>query len=223
MNMQCWGMAFGPEMVIKAGLAGMKVLETPVTLRRDLPGRAPHLRPWRDGWTNLKLICTYAPNYMFRWPGVILILAGLWSLLRLSFSPTSEATVFGIAVGNHAAILSGFVLVLGIQLVLISQFLRYYIPLFRLEVIAKRYARDLASRRRQPEFFLIAGASVALVGVALIGAISYRWVQLGLVNPTAIPVFTFGGVFVIAGAGLMFHSLLMSSIIDDYRYRGYLR
>ena len=222
MNMQSWGMAFGPEMVIKAGLAGMKVMETPVTLRKDLPGRVPHLRPWRDGWTNLKLICSYAPNYTFRWPGLILIGLGLWSLLRLTFSPTSETALFGIAVGNHAAILSGFLLVLGVQLVLISQFLRYYIPLFRLEVIAKRHARELTARARQPEFFMISGASVGLVGLLLIGATFYRWVKLGLVNPEAIPVFTFGGVFLVTGAGLIFHSLLMGSIIDDYKYRGYL-
>src|SRR5260370_12895653 len=49
------GMEFASEMVIKAALAHMRIVDIPITLRRD--GRAshgPHLRPWRDGCRHLR-------------------------------------------------------------------------------------------------------------------------------------------------------------------------
>lgn len=44
------GMEFASEMVIKAALKHERIAEEPVTLAPDLRDRAPHLRPWRDGW-----------------------------------------------------------------------------------------------------------------------------------------------------------------------------
>ena len=47
------GMEFASEMVIKASLRKMRVVQVPATLSVDLRDRAPHLRPWRDGWRHL--------------------------------------------------------------------------------------------------------------------------------------------------------------------------
>jgi len=44
------GMEFASEMVIKASLREFAIAQVPATLSVDLRDRAPHLRPWRDGW-----------------------------------------------------------------------------------------------------------------------------------------------------------------------------
>ena len=49
MDLRTTGMEFASEMVIKAKLMGMKIVEVPATLSRDGRSRPPHLRPYRDG------------------------------------------------------------------------------------------------------------------------------------------------------------------------------
>ena len=43
------GMEFASELLINALQAGAKVVEVPITLRRDRSNRQPHLQTWRDG------------------------------------------------------------------------------------------------------------------------------------------------------------------------------
>ncbi len=68
------GMEFASEMVIKAALLKMKMIEVPATLSRDLRDRAPHLRPLRDGWRHLRYLCMLSPTWMFGIPGAAALL-----------------------------------------------------------------------------------------------------------------------------------------------------
>ncbi len=43
------GMELASELVVRGICLGMRVLQVPTTLRAGVPGRKPHLRPWRDG------------------------------------------------------------------------------------------------------------------------------------------------------------------------------
>ena len=56
MRLESGGMELASEMVVKAARARMRVAEVPIILYPDARGRRPHLRPWRDGWRNLKLL-----------------------------------------------------------------------------------------------------------------------------------------------------------------------
>lgn len=61
LNLNCDGIEFASAMVIKASLAELRRIEILTTLRKDPPGRKPHLRTWRDGWRYLKIyafLCT---------------------------------------------------------------------------------------------------------------------------------------------------------------------
>lgn len=70
------GMEFASEMVIKAALLEIKMTEVPATLSRDLRDRAPHLRPWRDGWRHLRYLFMLSPTWVFGVPaGIALLLA----------------------------------------------------------------------------------------------------------------------------------------------------
>jgi len=56
MELRSTGMEFATEMVIKAGLGGLRISEIPVELRPDGRDRASHLRTWRDGWRHLQFM-----------------------------------------------------------------------------------------------------------------------------------------------------------------------
>lgn len=108
------GMEFASEMVVKAQLAGLKVIEVPTTLAPDRRSRAPHLRSWRDGWRHLKFLLTFAPKWLFLYPGAALIAAGLCGLLALLPSDQSIGTLrFGV----HSLLFSATAMLIGFQLV----------------------------------------------------------------------------------------------------------
>ncbi|MGZ4815178.1 MAG: glycosyltransferase family 2 protein [Terriglobales bacterium] len=77
MDLRSTGMEFASEMVVKAGLMGMQIVEVPTTLSPDGRSRAPHLRTWRDGWRHLRFLLMYSPRWLFLYPGLAMILAGM--------------------------------------------------------------------------------------------------------------------------------------------------
>jgi glycosyltransferase involved in cell wall biosynthesis len=77
MDLRTTGMEFASEMVIKATLLKMDIREVPTTLDKDGRSRPPHLRPWRDGWRHLRFMLLFSPNWLFLYPGVLLMLAGI--------------------------------------------------------------------------------------------------------------------------------------------------
>lgn len=112
-----FGMEFASEMVIKAALLRMRVTEVPATLLPDLRDRAPHLRPWRDGWRHLRYLFMLSPTWVFGVPGALCLgLAGVIfavALLHL-LGVFTGATMFGtswtiiagfLATGGHLALI----------------------------------------------------------------------------------------------------------------------
>jgi hypothetical protein len=73
------GMEFASEMVIKASLRRLRIVQTPATLSVDLRERAPHLRPWRDGWRHLRYLVMLSPTWAFGAPA--LLATGLSTLI----------------------------------------------------------------------------------------------------------------------------------------------
>jgi glycosyltransferase involved in cell wall biosynthesis len=77
MELRTTGMEYASEMVIKATLLGMKIVEVPTTLSPDGRSRPPHLRPWRDGWRHLRFMLLLCPRWLFLVPGLLLMILGL--------------------------------------------------------------------------------------------------------------------------------------------------
>ena len=73
------GMEFASEMVVKASLQKLRIDEVPATLSPDLRERAPHLRPWRDGWRHLRLLLLFSPRWLFLYPGIFLLVLYIFS------------------------------------------------------------------------------------------------------------------------------------------------
>ncbi len=87
------GMEFASEMVIKAALLKVRMTEIPATLSHDLRDRAPHLRPFRDGWRHLRYLFMLSPTWVFGVPALVAL--------------TIAATIFLFGLGHYTQILSG--------------------------------------------------------------------------------------------------------------------
>jgi glycosyltransferase involved in cell wall biosynthesis len=77
LELQTTGMEFASEMVVKATIKKLRIAEVPTTLSPDGRSRPPHLRSWRDGWRHLRFLLLYSPRWLFLYPGLLLMIAGL--------------------------------------------------------------------------------------------------------------------------------------------------
>lgn len=55
-NLNCMGMEFASEMLIKGAKCNLKIKEIPINFYKDKRGRKPHLRAFRDGMRHLKIL-----------------------------------------------------------------------------------------------------------------------------------------------------------------------
>jgi glycosyltransferase involved in cell wall biosynthesis len=110
-DLRTTGMEFASEMVIKATLMRMRIVEVPTTLSPDGRSRPPHLRPWRDGWRHLRFMLLFSPRWLFLVPGAVLMLAGFLVGALLMRGPMRVGgVVFDVDTLLYAALatLSGF-------------------------------------------------------------------------------------------------------------------
>ncbi|WP_333711850.1 glycosyltransferase family 2 protein [Yoonia sp.] len=132
------GMEFASEMVIRATLFGLDIREVPTTLKPDGRSRPPHLRSWRDGWLHLKLLLTFAPYWLFYYPGLILFAVGAVAFLALMVGPIQIGDVsFDIA----TMILASALILTGFQMVCFHVLTRIFAVRFNLLPSSPRYAR----------------------------------------------------------------------------------
>ncbi len=87
LQLRTTGMEFASEMIVKAALLKMKIVETPVVLYPDKRNQPSHLRPWRDGWRHLRFLLLYSPYWLFMVPGIVLMLLGIVGSVTLIAGP----------------------------------------------------------------------------------------------------------------------------------------
>jgi glycosyltransferase involved in cell wall biosynthesis len=109
LDLQSPGMEFASEMVVKATLGGLTVVQVPTRLSRDGRSRPPHLRAWRDGWRHLRFLLLYSPRWLFFYPGLAMLLVGaaLGSVLTFTDVTVGPAT---LSIGT-LAVCAGLVLI----------------------------------------------------------------------------------------------------------------
>jgi hypothetical protein len=117
------GMEFASEMVVRAALERLKVVEVPTTLSPDGRSRPPHLRTWRDGWRHLKFLLTFSPRWLFLYPGTILSLAGL-TLVALLFR--GPVWVGGVGFETKSFMAGCLCLLVGVQSLTFALMVRRY-------------------------------------------------------------------------------------------------
>jgi hypothetical protein len=113
------GMEFASEMVVRATVDGLHIVEVPATLSPDGRSRPPHLRSFRDGWRHLRFLLLLSPRWLFLYPGAAMMVAGLASMLWLLPSPR---TLFGLGLGVNTILYSAAAIVCGFQAVMFAIF-----------------------------------------------------------------------------------------------------
>jgi glycosyltransferase involved in cell wall biosynthesis len=108
------GMEFASEMVVRAALAGYRIVEVPTKLSKDGRSRPPHLRTWRDGWRHLRFLLLYSPRWLFLIPGLGLFAFGLLTACVLLPGPVR---IGRIGLDIHTFIVACVSMLLGLQLV----------------------------------------------------------------------------------------------------------
>jgi glycosyltransferase involved in cell wall biosynthesis len=88
LDLDCPGMEFASEMVVKATLNRLRVTEIPTILSKDGRSRRPHLRSWRDGWRHLRILLRLSPRRPLLYAGLILLGLGLTGMALLVVGPT---------------------------------------------------------------------------------------------------------------------------------------
>jgi hypothetical protein len=160
MELRTTGMEFASEMVVKASLLGMRVEEVPVTLSPDGRSRPPHLRSWRDGWRHLRFLLLYSPRWLFLYPGIAMMIAGLAAGLWLLPGPRS---VGGMTFDVQTLLYAGVAVILGYQAVVFAVFTKVYAISSGLLPRDERIDRLL--RHVTLEAGLVAGAILLLFGL----------------------------------------------------------
>ena len=123
LNLATPGMEFASEMVISAAHRGLRIDEVPTTLSPDGRSRPPHLRSWRDGWRHLKLLLTYAPDWLFLYPGLLLMALGGIIYTALLGGPL---TIGALTFDTATLILASAQVMVGFQLVCLYGFARLH-------------------------------------------------------------------------------------------------
>jgi hypothetical protein len=154
--LQSEGMEFASEMVVKATLNEMRISEVPTTLSPALRSRAPHLRPWRDGWRHLRFLLLFSPRWLFLYPGIALMLVGVAAMVALL---PGQLDILGTHFDVHTLVYASAMIVVGYQAIIFAAFARIY-AMTEGFLPARRWLEDLTER-----VTLEAGA---LAGVALI-------------------------------------------------------
>jgi Glycosyl transferase family 2 len=109
------GMEFASEMLINAALRRYRITEVPTTLEKDGRSRPPHLRTWHDGWRHLRFLLMFSPRWLFIYPGLALILAGVTSAAILFPGPVQ--VIPGIRLDIHTFLVADIAILIGVQII----------------------------------------------------------------------------------------------------------
>jgi glycosyltransferase involved in cell wall biosynthesis len=160
LDIQTTGMEFASEMVVKATLLNMNILEVPTTLSKDGRSRAPHLRPWRDGWRHLRFMLLYSPKWLFLYPGLALMIVG--SALAAIRIPAPLFLARGVGLDVHTLLFAFAAVLIGFQSVSFAFFTRIYA--FNEGLLPQDPFLEKLFRRFTLESGLVAGGILLLVG-----------------------------------------------------------
>lgn len=210
------GMEFASEMVIKASLRRLRIAEVPATLSVDLRDRAPHLRPWRDGWRHLRYLLMLSPTWVFGVPAalamglsalILTVAIGFW--LGIFQGETPFGTSWSIA--------SGFLFTTG-HLALIMAAAGH------LHGVTQGYRRlrpavGRVGARLNLEIMLAVGAAQIAGSLAIFAATAWYWSDHGFAAlPNPLPLIL-AGILGATGAQTIFGGFLLAIMVGhDARF-----
>lgn len=214
LNLKTTGMEYASEMVVKATMSDFKIAEVPTTLKKDGRSHPPHLNTWRDGWRHLKFLLMHSPNWLFRYPGMILSVIGFVLMVVLIIGPLSVGNVtFDI----QTLLYSSAMLLLGVNMMLFSSYTETYarttgfIPMKEPRGVMKFFTVEKG---------IVLGILLFIAGIvcSILAVTVWSDMSFGELNPTnimrlTIPAFT----AIVLGAELVFSSFFLGILKIEHK------
>lgn len=154
LGLKTTGMEYASEMVVMAELNHLKITQVPTTLKKDGRSRAPHLRSFRDGWRHLKFLFMYAPNWLFLYPGILLLLIGGAGSVALLFG---QMHFFNKVFSIHTLLYCMFFLLIGFNI--IDMFLIVKIYAYNHHFIPEQTSVNWNDKLKEDRFIFWGGGS----------------------------------------------------------------
>ena len=216
MDLHTTGMEYASEMVIKATQMKMRLAEVPTTLSPDGRSRPPHLRPWRDGWRHLRFMLLFSPNWLFLYPGILLMAAAILLGGRIVLGPL---TVGRFELDVDTLIYCAFGLLIGFQGVMFALLSRMYAAqenLYPTTPGMRRFLDQVSTERGLIAglLLLLAGLAMAIYTVLMWRNQSFGSLELRAAARLVIPAAT----AIALGVELMFFSFFMSTLALSVRH-----
>jgi glycosyltransferase involved in cell wall biosynthesis len=208
MGLRTTGMEFATEMVVKATLLKLRIVEVPTTLSRDGRSRPPHVRTWRDGWRTLRFFLLYSPRWLFLYPGTVLMLVG--GVLGLWLLPAPKR-VGEVTFDVHTLLYAAAFVLLGFQSITFAVFTKLFAVSEGL--LPPDAALDRLFRYITLEVGLLVGAILVILGLgtsvyalSLWGTKHFGLLDYSLTMRVVIPAV----LFLILGVQTVFASFFLS-------------
>lgn len=202
------GMEFASEMVIKATLLDLKRSEVPITLHPDRRNRAPHLRPWRDGWRHLRYMLMLAPGWLFLVPAAILATVSLGIAVPNMLFANADGLwlIFGthwLIMACTGAVLAHALFMFGMAAIVYGTRSGYRLP-------ARHHG--WLSRFWSLESALGIGLVIVLMGLIGLALIGVRWIEVAFGPPHQIRQLVVSCSLIVIGVQHIFGGFLLSII-----------
>ena len=179
LGLQSPGMECASEMIVKAVRKEMRIAEAPVRQRRALdPNRSSHLRPWRDGWSHLRLLLMLSPRWVFLYPACLMLAAGAFFMAAPVVYPAEQGGWFGA----YTMLFGAAGLVCGSQSVVFAFTARIFTD--SIGLTDGRWGAWM-SNRGVLEKLLVVGSLLVLAGAVTIVGSLFVWAQAETVASVA--------------------------------------
>jgi glycosyltransferase involved in cell wall biosynthesis len=211
LNLRAAGMEFASEMVVKASLANLSIAEVPTTLHPDGRGRAPHLRPWRDGWRHLRFMLLRSPQWLFLYPGLVLATLGIFGAASVTMRPRSIFGLFTLDI--NALLYFSVAAILGLQIAYFGLFAIALAKRMRIRIIAG--IPSLLVHWAASETAILAGAVLILAGFSGVALAVVEWghTSFGALVPSQMMRLTIPAVTTLAlGVQVLFGAFLLGFV-----------
>ena len=210
LGLRASGMEFASEMVVKAVLHRLDIRQVPTTLSPDGRTRPPHLRTWRDGWRHLRFLLTYAPRFLFVYPGMAAAGVGAAGVATLA---TGGVRLNGIELSATTMLFAAMSMLLGSQLIGFGVLARLHGVaggLWPTSATVEQFRRGFSVERG-----CIAGGAIAMSGLTGAAMLVAQWSRAGFgaMEPLAMMRLAIPAVLAtLLGVQLVFVSFLIGLI-----------
>ncbi len=214
LGLRCPGMEFASEMVVRATISKLKIVEVPTTLSPDGRSRPPHLSTWSDGWRHLRFLLMYSPRWLFLYPGITLMVVALAVGVPITVDPLK---IGGVTLDVDTLVAMAATFIIGYQAVLFALFTKVFA--IGAGFLAPDERVERFRRRVSLERGLMLGAVILVAGVVgAIWAVTYWHGRgYGTLDPTrALRLVVPSVTAIVVGSQTLLASLFLA-ILDIRR------